>query len=190
MFRRRREKKTDYSKRLALLKSRKTRLVVKRSLNYIHVQFISFDNKGDKVIVEDTSKNLKKYGWKGHCGNLPAAYLTGLMAGLRAAGKGVKEAVLDIGLQKSVKGNAPYSAALGVRDSGIAIPVSQEIPKERIEGSHISAYANILKQESMEKFNKQFSVYIGAGLEPEKLNEHFASVRESIIKALKGGNNA
>src|SRR3989338_11379094 len=79
-FRRRREKKTDYVQRLALLKSGKPRLVVRRAGNNFRVQIIDFTPEGDKTLVEVASSMLKKYGWKGHCGSMPAAYLTGLHA--------------------------------------------------------------------------------------------------------------
>lgn len=190
MFRRRKEQKTDYEKRLALLKSRKTRVVIKRNLKYINIQFIDFEKKGDRVVLEENSKKLSQYGWKGHCGNLPSAYLTGLMAGLGAINRGVKEAVLDIGLQGSVKGNSIYAAAIGVKDSGIKIEIGQQMPQARIEGKHISDYAKILKKDDMEKFRKQFSDYIKKGIDPEKTPEHFAQVRENIMKAVKSDKNA
>ncbi|MCX6819000.1 MAG: 50S ribosomal protein L18 [Candidatus Aenigmarchaeota archaeon] len=189
MFRRRREKKTDYAKRLALLKSRKIRVVVKRSLNYIHIQFIAFEKSGDKVLLEETSKNLKRYDWKGHYGNLPSAYLTGLVAGFEALSKGIEEAILDIGLQTSIKGNALYAAALGIKDAGVVIPMSQEMLKERIEGLHIVAYAKTLKNENAEKYKRQFADYLKKGLEPEKLHEHFTQVKENIIKSFKSDEN-
>jgi len=186
MFKRRRNKKTDYKKRLALLKSEKVRVVVKRSLNYIHIQFIKYEKQGDKIILEETSKNLKKYGWQGHKANLPSAYLTGLMAGFAALKKGVSEAVLDLGLNTSIKGNAIYAAVIGIKDSGVKIPMNKEVPRERIEGKHISEYAKKMKQNDQEKFNKQFSDYIKAGFEPEKLNEHFVQIKNKILEETKG----
>ena len=50
-FRRRREGKTDYRKRLKLLLSRKPRLVVRKSLNNIIAQIVEYDEKGDRVVV-------------------------------------------------------------------------------------------------------------------------------------------
>ena len=49
--RRRREGKTDYRSRLALLKSGKTRIVVRRSLSQMRVQFIAYHENGDTVIA-------------------------------------------------------------------------------------------------------------------------------------------
>jgi len=138
--RRRREKKTNYKKRLALVKSEKTRLVIRRSLNNMRVQFVNFKETGDVTLVSAFSKELKKHGWSSSTGNLPASYLTGFLAGSRAKKAGINEAVLDMGTQTSTKGSRIYSALKGVIDSGIKIPHSAEIlPKEdRIKGVHIS----------------------------------------------------
>src|SRR3972149_5227263 len=120
-FRRRRKQKTNLNKRLALLKSGKTRLVVRRRLNNISVQFINYNKEGDKTIASAFSPELKKYGWNFSNGNIPAAYLTGLLAGFKAKAR-VKTAILDAGLQTSTKGSRIYSALKGVIDSGINVP--------------------------------------------------------------------
>jgi len=44
-LKRRRKKKTNYKKRLALLKSEKARLVIRKSLSNISVQLINFEKK-------------------------------------------------------------------------------------------------------------------------------------------------
>ena len=86
--RRRREGRTDYRKRLKLLKSRKTRLVVRKSLKNTLVLFIEYKEEGDNVIATATSKELtSKYNWKFSTSTTPAAYLTGLLAGKRAKEK-------------------------------------------------------------------------------------------------------
>ncbi len=138
-FKRRRENKTNYRKRLALLKSKKTRLVIRRSLSNISVQFINFVPNGDQTIAEANSTELKKLGWI-RTGNVPASYLTGLLAGKKAKNKKIEEAVLDIGLQISTKGSRIYAALKGVLDSGIKVPCSEEIlpSEDRIKGRHIS----------------------------------------------------
>lgn len=138
--RRRRELKTNYRKRLKLLKSGKIRVVVRKSLKHMRVQFIKWTGEGDHTIVQAFSKELVKYGWDHYCGNVPAAYLTGLLAGLKAKKAGIKEGVLDIGLQTSTKGGRIYAALKGVLDAGIHVPHSEEIlpSEERIYGKHIS----------------------------------------------------
>ena len=137
MLKRRRAMKTDYVHRLALLKSGKPRLVIRRSLNGVHVQVIFFESgvhdarsasSGcDKTVVDIFSKSLREMGWKGHCGNLPAAYLTGYLAGLSAAKQGIKEANVDIGLQTSSKASCLFAAAAGVRDAGLSVAIGNNM---------------------------------------------------------------
>src|SRR3989338_631151 len=139
-FRRRRESKTDYRKRLALLKSGKQRLVVRKGNNSVTVEVVSYDPKGEKVSEFFTSAALKKLGWKGHSGNLPAAYLAGYACAKKAVKSGVEEAVLDIGLLSPVHGSRPFAALKGAIDAGLKIPCDATVfPKaERINGKHIS----------------------------------------------------
>src|SRR3989338_2881266 len=97
-FKRRRELSTDYKKRLALLKSGKARLVVRKSNNSATAEVIGYRKEGDIVKASFASPSLRKIGWKGHGGNLPSAYLAGYACAKKALKKGVKEAVLDMGL--------------------------------------------------------------------------------------------
>jgi large subunit ribosomal protein L18 len=139
-FRRRREGKTNYKKRLKLLLSEKPRLVYRKTLKYIIGQIINFDKKGDVTLVGITSKILKKYGWKFACDNTPATYLTGYLLGKMALSKGIKEAVLDIGLYTSTKGGRMYAFAKGAIDAGLNVPCDEEMfpSEDRIKGLHIS----------------------------------------------------
>jgi len=141
-FKRRRLGKTDYDKRLKLLLSRKPRLVVRRSLKYILAQIVEFSKEGDKTLVAANSKELKELGWNFSCDNLPAAYLTGLLIGKKAAGKGIEEAILDSGLYSSTKGNRIYAVVKGARDSGLKVPVDEAVlpTEERIKGMHVAKY--------------------------------------------------
>lgn len=138
--RRRRKGKTDYRKRLKLLLSRKHRLVVRRSNKYIWAQIIEYSSKGDITLVSAHSKELEKYGWKYGKKNLPASYLVGLLIGKRSLEKGIKEAILDIGLYRNCYGSRLYSLAKGAIDAGLNINVGEvALPKEeRIKGRHIS----------------------------------------------------
>src|SRR3989338_9781987 len=138
-FRRKREGKTDYRKRLRILLSQKPRLVVRKSLKNINAQIVSYDIKGDKVIAAANSRELEKLGWNVHKANLPAAYLTGLLIGIKAKKHKIKELVLDIGLYTSGKGVKAYACLRGVIDAGLEIPHSDQIlpSMERIRGEHI-----------------------------------------------------
>jgi len=139
-FRRRREGKTNYKKRLKLLLSEKPRLVYRKTLKYIIGQIINFDKKGDVTLIGITSKILRKYGWKFACDNTPASYLTGYLLGKMALSKGIKEAVLDIGLYTSTKGGRMYAFAKGAIDAGLNVPCNEDMfpGEERIKGLHIN----------------------------------------------------
>ena len=180
--RRRREQRTDYRKRLALLKSRKPRLVVRASGRSVNCQIVLHDAKGDRTAVNATSFELKKHGWKGSTGNTPAAYLTGYLCGQKAKKKGIKEAVLDIGLHTSSKGSRIFAALKGAVDSGLEIPHSEDIipSEERIKGAHIASYAESLKSEKPDLYERRFSAYIKGSLQPEELQKHFEEIKQKL----------
>jgi large subunit ribosomal protein L18 len=191
-FRRRREGKTDYKARKALLLSGKPRLVARSSLKNTIVQIIVAKPYGDEVVVSAYSRELiRKYGWKASRGNIPVAYLTGFICGLKAKAKGVKEAILDIGLRSPIKGARVFAALKGVLDAGVNVPYSEEmLPDEgRIEGKHIAEYAEILAS-SPEGYQTRFSKYLKQKLPPEKFTKHFAKVKKDITASLSGGKNA
>lgn len=139
-FKRRREGKTDYKRRLKLLSSKKPRLVVRKSLKYLTASVIEFSENGDRTLATASSKELKKMNWKYATDNLPAAYLTGMILAKKAAKANVKEVVLDIGLHTATKGNRIFALAKGFADSGIKVPISKEVfpSEERIKGTHIN----------------------------------------------------
>ncbi len=182
--RRRREGKTDYKQRLRLLKSGKPRFVVRKSINNVTCQIVEYSKDGDKTIVSVNSNDVKKLGWKGNPGNLPAAYLVGLLCGSRANKKKIKDAVLDSGLYVSTPGSRIYSALKGAVDSGLKISHSEEIlPKnERIKGEHIAALAKKIKSEKPDEYKKRFSIYLKNKISPENLPKHFDEVKKKILK--------
>lgn len=181
-LRRRRENKTNFRKRLKLLISRKPRLVVRRSLNNIRVQVEDYTPKGDEVRAFAVSSELRKAGWKYSTDNLPAAYLTGLLCGVRAKNSGVKEAILDLGLYAPLTGSRMFAALKGAIDGQLAIPASAgSFPNEdRIKGSHIAKYASHLKKENPDEYKKRFSGYLKAGADPEKISASFEEMKEKI----------
>jgi len=129
----------------------------------------------------------KKYGWKAPTGNIPAAYLTGLLCGLKAKTKGVEEAILDIGLIAPTKGAKVFATLSGVLDAGVDVPHTEEkIVEERTEGAHIAEYGKSLGSGS-EIYSAKFSKYLEQKVSPEKLPEHFAKVKDNIIDTFKKG---
>lgn len=189
-YRRRREGRTDYKLRRALVRSGQPRAVVRLTNKYVVVQVSEAEAKGDMVKASASSKELSKLGWKGGAGNLPAAYLTGVLAARRAVAHGVKEAILDIGLRGPTKGSKIFAALKGLSDSGLVVPHSDDSlpPMERINGSHIASYAKMLAGQQ-ELYRKRFSGYLGKGLKPEDLSGHFEQVRKNILSAAVGGSS-
>ena len=157
-FRRRRESKTNYKKRLALLKSNKLRFVVRKTNNSTICEFIKYLPKGDEVKSFYASAELKKLGWKGHSGNLSAAYLTGFVCGKKAIKEGVKEAILDIGLVTPIHGSRVFSALKGAIDAGIIIPADAKIfpSEDRIIGKHINEETSINFEATKKAIEKEF----------------------------------
>jgi len=187
-FRRRREGKTDYRLRKKLIISKIPRLVVRKTGRNIIAQLVRATVIGDMVIVSAHSHELRnKYGWLGSLNNLPAAYLTGLLCGLKAAAKGVKKAILDIGLHAPSKGAAAFAAMKGFVDAGIEVPYDESIlPDEsRICGEHIANYAEMLASQNYEKYLRVFSEYLSRNLPPQKLPEHFETIKEKILTDFK-----
>ena len=187
-FKRKKEGKTNHRKRLKLLMSDRPRLVIRKSLKNIQANIIEYEAKGDKVLLSAHSRELERLGWKLNKANLPSAYLVGFMLGRRAKSRGIKNAVLDIGLKKAVKGGRFYAALSGALDAGLEIPHNQKIlpPKERIHGSHISKYAIKLKNDES-AFKKQFNNYIKSDINAERIIDYFNEVKAKIEAENNGG---
>lgn len=184
--RRRREGKTDYKARKAMVISRRNRLVARPSLRNVTVQIISAKPTGDIVLAAANSRELtKKYGWKAATGNVPSAYLTGLLCGLKAKTVGITDAILDIGMVIPTKGAKVFAILQGVLDAGINVPHNEEkMIEERTKGEHIAKYAKSLGVGS-EEYTAKFSKYIAYQMVPEKLPDHFDKVKADILGAFK-----
>lgn len=178
-FRRKRDDKTDYRKRMNLLKSAMPRLVVRLSLKSVNVQIVEYLPEGDKVVVSVNSSQLKKQGWKASTSNTSAAYLTGLLAGKNS--KNIKEVKLDIGNVNLTKQCKFFAVAKGILDAGIKLNVPKELlpTEDRIKGKHVEDYAKAIA--GSDKYTKQFSQYTKQGLKPEELTKHFDQVKSKIM---------
>ena len=138
--RRQREGKTNYRKRLKLLRSRKVRAVIRKSLKNTQVQLIEYKEKGDNILASANSIELKgRYNWKFSTATTPAAYLTGLLAGKRAKDKGISECVIDFGRHPPVTGSIIFASIKGIIDAGVECTHNEEkMPNdERIVGKHL-----------------------------------------------------
>jgi large subunit ribosomal protein L18 len=180
-FRRKREGKTNYKKRLSLLLSKKPRLIINKSLKNINLQIANYSDNGDIVVVSANSKELeKKFDWKFSKTNLSACYLTGYLLGKKAIKKNIKQAILDIGLATSVKGSRLYASLKGAIDAGLNVPVGNDIfpSEDSIKGIHIQKYAELLKKEN--KYEKTFSSYIKKGIDATNLPNVFEETKTKI----------
>ena len=138
-FRRRREGRTDYYVRRKLLRGGETRAIVRRSNKNVTIQFADFDMNGDQIVVSASSRELKALGWEFSCSSIPAAYLTGYLAGKKAVKEGIDYAVLDIGMQNPKRGGVLFATVAGMSDAGVEIPFGEGVlPEEdRLNGAHI-----------------------------------------------------
>jgi len=173
-FRRKREGKTNYKKRLELLKSGLNRLVIRRTNTSIVIQLVSYEPDGDKVLLTFSSNKLGSFGWNYSKKSLPAAYLAGLVAGKKAVDAGFKEAILDLGLQSPLKGSKLYAALKGVVDAGLNVPHSDDIfpSEERITGQHIANIGDLASR---------FTAYQKNKLDVKKLPEVFEATKKKIL---------
>ena len=180
LLRRIREDKTNYRRRKGILIGRHAFVTVGISNENALVQILKPRTIGDEVLVSAHSRELIKHGWLGSRKNMPACYLTGLLAGMKAVGKGVKQCILYTGNRMY----APRIAASvkGLIDAGINIPVDEEaLPTEdRISGKHIADYANLLK-DNKHVYQARFSGLIKEKFVPESYPEHFNEVKMSIL---------
>ncbi|MBM3233829.1 50S ribosomal protein L18 [Candidatus Pacearchaeota archaeon] len=149
--RRRIEGKTDYKKRMRLLKSEAGRIIFRKTNKYIIGQYVKSKEAQDFVSRGIESRILLKYGWPkeaaGSLKSLPACYLTGLLLGRKIIDKeGKIKAALDIGLIRNTKKSKIYAFLKGLIDAGIDIPNNAEFPDEnRISGRHLKKNINFEK---------------------------------------------
>ncbi len=155
-YKRRKQNVTDYGKRLKMLKSRKSRLVIRKSLTKIRLQIVNYEKEGDKTVFGMDSSALKKLGWKHSLKNVPAAYLAGLLFGKKMIEKKLDNTILDMGLQSKTKGSKIFAALKGVIDAGINVPAKEKLfpSEDRASGKH-------LKENIQKDFEKIKSKIIG-----------------------------
>ncbi|SRR3989338_4271710 len=183
-YRRKRDKQTNYHKRLLLLLSREKRLVVRITNQKVLAQLAQFMPTGDKILLTVDSFALKKLGWTYSCKNLPAAYLTGLLFGKKAVEKGYTKAILDTGLRSPLHKGRVYAFLKGVLDAGVDMPHGSEeiFPEEgRMKGEHIKQYAAKIKNDTA-LYKQRFTQYLKNNAEPQRIEEVFETVRGKITR--------
>ena len=138
-----RSEKTNYRKRKAMLMGKRDFISVNISNENTQVQILKPIISGDKVVSSAHSRFLIKDGWKGSRKSIPAAYLTGYLAGKKAISKGTKNAILYTGTRKYTQRMA--AALKGVIDAGVTVPADEEAfpADERINGEHLKVKNDI-----------------------------------------------
>lgn len=141
--RRRKEHKTDYHRRVELLKSERARLVVRKTNKYLLVQYVLSKEAQDTIVFGLSSKVLLTHGWPkeaaGSLTSLPSAYLLGLLVGKTIKNKKLATPIMDFGLRRVLGGTALQAVIKGVVDSDVAIPSQKKAfpPEERLKGTHL-----------------------------------------------------
>jgi len=164
-------------------------MIVRRSNKHVRVSIVGAKVIGDVTLVDATSQHLKEYGWKGATGNLPSAYLTGYLAGKYAQAAGVKEAILDIGINSIRKATRVSAMLCGAIAAGLDIPHNPSVfPEEdRYTGQHIADFAVKLKKENAKKYDLQFGDYKKRSVKPESLPTYFKATIKAINAEFASG---
>ncbi len=150
ILKRRKEGKTDYKARIALIRSGIPRIVIRKTNRYLIVQLVECKQAQDSVKITTKSSELVKYGFKEEFGgslkSVPAAYLTGLLMA-----KKIKKGkhIIDNGMAVHKLGGRIYAVVKGLIDGGLEINADEKIfpSEERTNGEH-------LKEEVKENIKK------------------------------------
>lgn len=104
-------------------------------------------------------------------------------------------AFLDVGVATTTTGARVFGALKGASDGGMDIPhnerrfpgydreakeYSAEFHRERIFGGHVADYMRKLSEEDAEKYNKQFSAFVAAGVNADSLEDTYAAAHSAI----------
>lgn len=161
-FRRRRQGRTDYRTRLALIKSGEARVVVRTTNRNVIIQLITYDEKGDKIVASAEARELVELGYKAAGNNTPSAYLTGILAAKRAKEAGVGTGVLDIGRAQPHKGGVLFGALKGVVDGGLEVPHGDDVfpTEDRLRAEHLG-------NDKAAAFAASYEKIVGSALPPK-----------------------
>jgi large subunit ribosomal protein L18 len=148
ILRRLREEKTNYRKRGTMLMGKRDFITVNITNENTQVQILTPGMTGDTVVASAHSRYLLEKGWKGSRKSVPAAYLTGYLAGKKAIGKGTKGAIMYTGTRRFTQRMA--AALKGIIDAGLEVPADPEtFPAEaRINGEHLTVKNEVSKIKS------------------------------------------
>lgn len=151
--RRRKENKTDYLKRLKLLKSKMPRIVFRKTNRYIIAQYVTSKQAKDKVEIGINSKQLIKYGWpkefQGSLKSIPASYLTGFLIGKKIIKEKRETPIIDFGMIRVLHKTKLFAFLKGLIDVGIKIKYQKDVfpNDEKITGKNLKKdFSNIFNE--------------------------------------------
>ncbi|MEM3415946.1 MAG: 50S ribosomal protein L18 [Candidatus Micrarchaeaceae archaeon] len=179
--RRRREGLTDYSKRLALVKSGMLRVIVRKTNRRIIGQIAKYREEGDSILKTVTSDMLNAYGWPARA-NKPTAYLTGLLLAKRSKDLKENNFIIDAGLATFGKNSVGAAFAKGFVDGGMQLRATLSIDENAYNCGWLSAYAKSLKESNPERYKRQFSSYIKDGA-LENIKAKFDETKSKILNS-------
>jgi len=140
-FKRRRSGRTDYRRRLRMLRGGAPRAVVRVSNTQVTCQLVEFGMGGDSIVASVNGKTLVKHGWPAGASrkSVPACYIAGYALAKSAIASGHDSAILDIGLASSSPGGRVFAALRGMVDAGLDVPHGADVlpDDDRINGIHI-----------------------------------------------------
>ncbi|ORX41632.1 hypothetical protein BCR36DRAFT_310412, partial [Piromyces finnis] len=105
------------------------------------------------------------------------------------------KAFLDVGLRRTTTGSKVFAVMKGAADGGVLIPHSEtrfpgydseeksldsEVLRDYIYGQHVAEYMRTLEEEDEEKYKKQFSRFIAAGVSADDLEGMYAEAHKKI----------
>ncbi|CAG8501337.1 8854_t:CDS:2 [Funneliformis caledonium] len=105
------------------------------------------------------------------------------------------KAFLDVGLKRTSTGSKVFAALKGASDGGIFIPHSEnrfpgydaesksldaETLRKYIYGGHVADYMRLLQEEDDDKYRRQFSKFIEAGINADGLEELYKCTHAKI----------
>ena len=141
--RRRKENKTDYARRINLLKGESPRVVFRKTNRYIIAQYVTSKAAQDKIELSVTSKSLLEHGWpkdfEGSLKSIPASYLTGFLLGKRISMEEMDTPILDTGMIKNLHKSKVFGFLKGLKDAGVEVKCDEEFfpDDETIMGKHL-----------------------------------------------------
>jgi len=108
------------------------------------------------------------------------------------------KALLDVGLKRTTTGARVFGAMKGACDGGLDVPhkdrrfpgsrrgddgkflADPETHRKYIFGGHVSEYMEMLQEEDEERYKKQFSTFIRAGVSPDQVEAMYKKVHDTI----------